>query len=182
MPRRRSTARPPAPLDREGLERAAFRYLERFDSSAQNLRRVLGERARRAASDADEAERAQRIVDELIERYQSSGLIDDARYAEALARGLRARGSSRRAIVEKLRAKGVERAVIEGALERAERDATDAELEAARAFVRRRRLGPHRPAEERAARRMRDLGALARAGFGPDTARRALADPEDDAL
>lgn len=182
MPRRRSAQRAAQPLDRESLDRAALRYLERFDSSAQNLRRVLAERARRAASDADEATHAMRFVDELVERYQSSGLVDDARYAEALARGLRARGSSRRAIVEKLRAKGVERAVIDRALERAERDAIDAELEAARAFARRRRLGPHRPPEERATRRLRDLGALARAGFGPDTARRALADPDDDAF
>jgi regulatory protein len=40
--------------------------------------------------------------------------------------------------------------------------------------VRRRRLGPYRPQEERAARRQRDLGALARAGFSFDVARRAL--------
>lgn len=178
MSRRRSAS--PAPVNRETLERAALRYLERFDSSAQNLRRVLAARARRAACEAGEVERALSLVDDLIARYQSSGLLDDARYAEALARSLRARGGSRRAIVGKLRVKGVPAAVIDAALERAERDSADAELEAARALVRRRRLGPHRPPEQRAALRSRDLGALARAGFGLDTARRALADDEDD--
>lgn len=170
---------PPLPT-RENLDRAALSYLERFDSSATNLRRVLRERVRRAARahpDLDVAE-AERLVDEIIERYQASGLIDDARYAESLARGLRGRGASRRGIQHKLRARGVSAEAIDAALAAAGRDSDDAELDAARAFVRRRRLGPHRPPDKRAERYQRDLAALARAGFSFDTARRALEIPE----
>jgi regulatory protein len=49
------------------------------------------------------------------------------------------------------------------------------DLAAACALVRRRRLGPLRPKELRERHFMRDLGALARAGFALDIARRVLA-------
>ena len=56
-----------------------------------------------------------------------------------------------------------------------------AELEAARALARRRRLGPWRGPAERAARREKDLAALARAGFGLDLARQVIDADEDGA-
>jgi regulatory protein len=54
------------------------------------------------------------------------------------------------------------------------------ELEAARAYVRRRRLGPFRPEAERQPNRQRDLAALARTGFDHETAIRALGHGSDD--
>jgi len=170
---------PPLPT-RDNLDRAALRYLERFDSSAANLRRVLrGHVARAARAHAElDVPAAERLVDELLERYQASGLINDARYAESLARGLHARGTSRRGVRHKLRARGVSAEAIDAAIASTGRDSDDAELDAARAFVRRRRLGPHRPEHQRAERYQRDLAALARAGFSFDVARRALEVPD----
>src|SRR3712207_6913650 len=49
-------------------------------------------------------------------RSLRSGLIDDARYAEARIATLRRRGGSRRAIEAKLAAKGVDRSTIAAAL------------------------------------------------------------------
>ncbi|MEB2312451.1 MAG: RecX family transcriptional regulator [Sorangiineae bacterium] len=171
MPR----ARQPPPLDAALLDKAALAYLERFDSSADNLRRVLMARVRRAArSEELDVAALARHVDGLIERYRASGLLDDGRFAENVARGLRARGGSRRGIALKLRAKGVAEADIAAALSRAERDSAEPELEAAQRLVRRRRLGPLRPEAERAEKRSRDLAALMRAGFSYDVARRAL--------
>jgi regulatory protein len=123
---------------------------------------------------------AERMIDELVARYCASGLVDDRRYAETMASSLRRRGASARAIRHKLAARGVKAEVAGEALAGADRDTEDAELEAARAFVRRRRLGKHRPPEERDARRARDFAAIARAGFGPDVARRALEVDDDD--
>ncbi len=165
------------PLTREELERAALRYLERFDTSEKNLRRVLRGFVQKVAKErgADAAQGGRELTDELIARYRESGLVSDARFASALALGLRRRGASRRAIAEKLRTRGVAEDVAAAALVEADRDGGgDPELEAARAFVRRRRLGPHRPEAERAKNHRKDLGALARAGFSFDVARRAL--------
>lgn len=165
------------PVTPEELDGKALRYLDRFDSSAKNLRRVLVTYVKRAAAErgADAVADTTTEIEALLARYQSSGLLDDARFAGTMAAGLRRRGASRRAIVQKLRTRGVDGDVASQALGEIDAEGNvDAELEAARAFVRRRRIGPHRPEAERAANRRKDLGALARAGFGMDVARVAL--------
>jgi regulatory protein len=142
------------------------------------LRRV--ERALRVHG-GDAAE-GRRLVDELIERFRRSGLLDDAAYATGKVQSLRRRGTSRAVIGRMLRAKGLSAAEAEAALSDAveDGDAGDAELTAAARLARRKRLGPFRPETARAELRMRDLAALARAGFGYDVARRVIdaASPE----
>jgi regulatory protein len=167
--------RPPRPLTPERLEKAALAYLERYASSAANLKRVLLRRIERAVR-AGVAERSEGMaqVDMLIERYRARGLIDDRTYAEGRVRTLRREGRSRHAIVARLFAKGVSRAEIDDTLARFDAESPNAELQAALAFARRRRLGPYRGAATRAANRVKDLAALARGGFSLDTARRIL--------
>ncbi|MBN1607040.1 MAG: RecX family transcriptional regulator [Polyangiaceae bacterium] len=162
------------------LEAKALAYLDRFDSTASNLRAVLVRHATRAQSEG-KGPPAQVLaqIDALVQRYSSSGLVDDSRYAYSLARGLRERGLSRVSILGRLGARGVASEVAERALEQVDADAGEdpsdnPELDAARALVRRRRLGPLRPPAERAARRERDLAVLARAGFSYSVARAAL--------
>ena len=174
---KRSKLTPEKALADQTLEKNALAYLNRFDSSAANLRKVLQRHIRRHARDADPqlVEEAERHAETIIERYQASGLLDDRRYASTIAWSLRERGSSAWAIEHKLAARGVDASAIRDAISDADKDCDeDAELVSARRFARRRRLGPHRPDAERKARRDRDLGALARAGFSLDVARRVL--------
>ena len=167
-------ARRPPNVTRVGLEGAALRYLERFDCSSERLRKVLSERVAKAArAGVEGAAAAPAIVEELLARYQSSGLLNDARFAQNYAQSLRSRGSSRRVIEMKLRARGISGELARKALTGDENAATS-ELEAARAFVRRRRLGPHRKPETRAEYRQKDLMAVARAGFDFDIAKRVV--------
>ncbi|HKO52298.1 MAG TPA: RecX family transcriptional regulator [Polyangiaceae bacterium] len=168
-------SRPPRPpnVTRVGLEGAALRYLERFDCSVARLRKVLTERIAKAArAGVAEAAAAPAIVEELLLRYQSSGLIDDQRFAKNFAARQRDRGMSGRMIEQKLRARGIPAEVVQELLPRGE--SASVELEAARAFARRRRLGPHRKADVREAYRRKDLMAMARAGFNYDTASRVV--------
>ena len=82
------------------LEKWALGYLERFASSAENLRRVLRRRVRRRIRDDDETVRViDRLIDALVIRYRDAGLIDDAAYAAGRARARLARGQSLRRIV-----------------------------------------------------------------------------------
>lgn len=163
------------------LENAALHYLERFASSAAHLKRVLMRRVERSARvhGTDRTEGAA-LVEALVARFVRAGLVDDRVYAEGRVAALFRRGTAPRAIRAALRAKGVAGATIEGALGTLDA-AGDPELRAAAALARRRRLGPFRPAEARAARRDKDLAALARAGFGYDVARRVI-DAEDPDL
>jgi regulatory protein len=68
---------------------------------------------------------------------ERTGLLDDARFADARARSLAARGASDAAIRHALRRAGVPAELVEGALERLE-----PELERARAIAFRRGTGP----------------------------------------
>lgn len=166
----------------ERLNRAALHYLERYASSAENLRRVLMRRVHRSAmihgTDPDEGRAA---VDEIIARYQSAGLLDDAAYAEMRVRSLHRRGASRRLITAKLLEKGVGPEDIDHALARLDTDSRTPDLDAACNYARRRRLGPWR-VSNRADNRNRDLAALGRQGFSMDIALKVIDATDSDHL
>lgn len=172
----------PRKVTPDSLERAALYHLERYASSAENLKRVLMRKAWRSGKHhGTDTTQAEQWIDALVARFCETGLLDDARYAEARALSLHRHGASRRAIRQKLAAKGLSARDIAGALDHvAEEAVADPELVAAVRYVTRRRLGAFRRPEERAVRRDRDLAALARAGFGYDLARRVIDsdDPE----
>jgi regulatory protein len=164
----------PSPISFADLERYALRYLERFGSTREKLRRAL-QRFLRRHRERPGAEALSVRVSELLERYEASGLVDDARFAYSYVLGQRARGVSRRAIVQKLKQRGVAEPIIERVLGDIDREGNeDAELRAALERVRKRRLGPHRPEAEREGRFLKDVAVLARAGFSLRTAYRAL--------
>jgi regulatory protein len=169
---RKPTRTPPRKVTPAYLQRAAMAYLERYSSSAENLRRVLRRKVdKRCRLRGEDPAQFREAIDEVVEKSLRVGLLDDTRYAEARVATLRRRGGSARAIQAKLSAKGLDRSTIAAALDAEEGD----EETAARAFARRRKLGPYRPGE-RAPYRDKDLAALARAGFRFDVARQIIDD------
>jgi regulatory protein len=157
----------------ELLDLWALHYLGRYASSAENLRRVLMRRVRRRAPAALSA--AAVLIEGLVVRYQESGMLDDAAYAEARVQSLHRRGESMRSMRARLRAKGVPAADVADAVSGLLAEAPDPDLAAACVFARRRRLGPFRRA---AADHARELGAFARAGFSRRVAEAVLACPD----
>ena len=169
--------KPPRKVTPAYLQRAALSYLERYASSAENLRRVLrrkvDKRCRLRGEDPSEFHDA---IDEVVAKSLKIGLIDDTRYAEARVASLRRRGGSARAIQAKLAQKGVPKDAIAAALEGEPED----EHTAAHALARRRKLGPYRPGE-RGPYRDKDLAAMARAGFSYGIARDVIdGEPPDE--
>jgi len=165
----------PARVSPSDLERAALTYLSRYATSVANLRQVLWRRVKRSAKAHDtDCEQAAAWIEALLERLTGLGYLDDRGFAQSQLRRLRRRGSSRASIRAKLMAKGIGAALIDELLREQEEDA---ELGAAWAYARRRRLGPYRAQEaRRAAFRDKDLAAMARAGFGRDVAERVIDD------
>ena len=156
------------PVTAERLERAAYFYLGRFASTRANLRRVLLRKLDRAEDLPPEAKTSlTQVIDRLLERFEASGMLNDAVFAEGKIVSLRRRGDSQRTIRQKLTMKGVEKDVAEEKLAEDEQD----DLGAAWAFARRRRLGPYRPADKRAEFRQKDMAAFGRAGFDYRTAK-----------
>jgi regulatory protein len=178
----------PKPATPERLERVALFHLERFASSAANLRRVLMRRVMRSAQihDTDPAAGAV-AVEALIQRFLDAGMLDDKIYAEARAARLHRRGASARKIAASLAEKGIDRDLIETTLDEDDSESghtarPGGDLTAAAALARRRRLGPYRPPDKRAEFRQKDMGTFARAGFGRSIAERVLNAESPEAL
>ena len=167
--------RAPRKITDKYLHNAALHYLERYATSAENLRRVLQRRViKSAAYHGTSVTDGEQLIDALIRRFVESGLLDDAVYAAMRATSLNRLGNSQRLIRQKLRQKGVGTEATEAALESLQRDQPDPDLKAAIRLARRRRLGPYRTSGDRTDRREKDLAALARAGFSYDMARRVI--------
>ncbi|HJL19147.1 MAG TPA: RecX family transcriptional regulator [Sandaracinaceae bacterium LLY-WYZ-13_1] len=163
------------------LERVALWYMARHPGSTARVRRTLEKRVRRSveALGTDPVEGAEAVA-AVLAKLERLGLLDDARFAEARVRSLRRRGKSARAIRAALRRQGVDDALVDRALS-VHDDAGDAELAAARALARKRRLGPwRRDPATRADGRERDLAKLGRAGYSFDVARRVVDEALDD--
>jgi regulatory protein len=166
------------------LENAALFYLQRYATSARNLKNVLIRKIDRScAFHKTPPQEFYAAVDALIERYQASGLLNDPLFAASRAASLRRQGQSRRTIEARLRQKGLAKDVIALALQEVDEERYgeggdegdgDAELDAARAFARRKKLGLGK-------RELRkEMAAMARAGFSYETAAKALSFREDD--
>lgn len=173
--------RQPRRISGKYLENAALYYLQRYATSAENLRRVLARKVKRSCAFHKVPEdEFHPLIDDLIRRYQSSGLLNDKGFAEAKAATLRRQGKSRRAIEAKLKEKGLGRADIETAIEKSGGEDED-DFKAACAFAKKKKLGPWRvnPLKDPKDAR-KEMAALARAGFSYDTARRTLAYKGED--
>jgi regulatory protein len=163
----------------DALEKAALAYLERYASSAENLRRVLMRRVERAArahpSEEGATVRAEGAVQvgAVIDRLVARRLLDDRLYAEARARSLSRQGRAASVIARRLQIKGVGAEALDGALTALAEDG-HSDLAGALRLARKRRLGPFRAAAERRERRARDMAVLGRAGFSFEIARRVV--------
>lgn len=157
------------------LENAALHYLKRYASSVANLRRVLMRKVDRSIK-VHGGDRAQfeAMVDELLGRLERASLLNDEAYARGKVASLRRRGTSARAIAFKLKQKGLDEKLVTQQLEAWEEASPDAELQAAEALARRRKLGPYGKPELRRERRQKDLAALVRAGFAYPVAKKIV--------
>lgn len=187
-PPQKPRAKPPRRISAQSLENSALYYLQRYDSTAENLRRVLSRKVRRAAmhpeSTVDAAEAASWIT-AVVAKMVRLGYVDDTRTATAKARGLFAKGAPPATIRRRLGLAGAGEDAIDAAIAEITGDGgseTEATRTAAITLARRKRLGPYRAAADRADRRQKDMATLARAGFDFETARRVIDAPDVESL
>lgn len=161
----------PRKVTPSSLRNIALHHLERFATSTKGLRDVLQRRVYRSARhhDIDEAEAAL-WIDDIIQRFQDVGLLDDQAYGTARAKSLHDRGLSNRMVRLKLAQKGLDGDIIDQAMASLETDHEEPEFEAALTYARKKRIGPYRLPEKRAEMREKDLAAMARTGFSYDMA------------
>ena len=173
--------RAPRTIDDAWLQRSALTYLRRFTPTTARFRRVMLRKVDRAiaAGTVVDRDRVAEQLEALILRLAEAGYLDDVRLIRARVEQLHQRGTSAHLIRARLAQQEAPAELVEAALVALREDGRDVELEAAVAYARRRRLGPwsRQPGE----RREKELGSMARAGFGYGVASRVLdADTADE--
>lgn len=110
------------------------------------------------------------VIDEVLDRLEAAGLIDDTAFAGAWVESRhRGRGLARRALARELRTKGVAPEVVDEAVERLDADQEEA---TARALVARKVRATR--GLERTKRMRRLAGMLARRGYPEGVAMRVV--------
>lgn len=169
------------------LHNAGLYYLQRFSASAGHFRSVMMRKVRKSCAAHPEQDPAEcaAMVDRLVEKFTSAGLLNDEIYARGMVSSLRRQGKSKRNILLKLAVKGLDAETAQTKLAEFDTEegegSAQAELAAAATFARKKKLGPYaRPGTED--RRQKDFAAMARAGFSYDVAQKILGGTVDEDL
>lgn len=155
----------PRKISERSLENIALHYLKRYAATAGHLKRVLIRRVDRSLH-VHPGDRSAALgwIDALVAKLVRNKLVDDDAYAHMKAHSLRLAGRGAWVIEQKLRLKGVSKELARQKV--TEVTAEVSEEAAARIWAKKKRLGPFRTKlGEGGLRRMKDLAALARAGF-----------------
>ena len=165
--------RAPKKITKQRLKNIALYYLERFESSVDNLRQVLMRRVNDYAYSNPDFDKSEALawIEEILSDCERYGYISDARFAEMKIKDYLAAGKSARYIKLKLLQKGIEESLIENLLQEQEYNPEELALN----LEKKKKIGPkQKNDEERREYRQKDLATLVRAGFDYDVAQRVL--------
>jgi len=157
------------------LRNIALYYLERFESSEDNLRKVLRRRIDKYAfvDKNYNPEQAYLWVDEVIEECLKHNFVNDERFAEFKINDYLRLGKPKRYIEQKLKQKGIDDKIISRIFAENEYSEYDIALN----FAKKKKLGYFCENEEkRIANRQKDLATMVRAGFDYDVAKKVIDD------
>ncbi len=165
----------PRKITESSLRNIALHYLQRYASSAENLKSVLKRRDLRSAQYHEiDIKETSAWIETLVNQLTKSGFVNDQTYAEGRIKALFRIGVSPKRIFQQLMQKGVNSDLIKQATAELYVEFTNPNLIAAKTLVKRRRLGPYRQPNKRKELQDRDLAAVARAGFDFQTARKVI--------
>lgn len=154
-------------ITKERLKNIGLYYLQRFETSVQNLREVLTRRINKYAFENPEFNKneAYAWVEEVLSSFEKLGYISDERFADIKIRDYLAAGKSARYIKSKLFAKGIDEKTVDSLIDAQAYDGKSAALK----FALKKHIGPYRRnADERDLFKKKDMAALMRAGFDYD--------------
>jgi regulatory protein len=155
--------RPPSKTSASSLQNWTGWYLGRWATTTAGLRSLLMRRIAKAAElHGEDLDVNRALVEGELERLQAIGLLDDRRYAEHRARSMHRKGASSGKIRSNLMRHRVAGEVVAEAVTDL---GPDAELEAARTWARKRRIGPWREGPSDRELRKKELARMGRAGF-----------------
>ncbi|MCQ2734734.1 MAG: RecX family transcriptional regulator [Alphaproteobacteria bacterium] len=159
--------RPQKKITPQRIRNIGLFYLQRFESSVENLRGVLKRRVDAYARENSEFNKneAYQWIEDILTEFVNLHYLDDSRFAEMKIHDYLNAGKPARYIQNKLREKGISSNMTETILATQEYDQTKMALKLAK----RKKIGPYRADEKlRKEFHQKDMGTLVRAGFDYD--------------
>lgn len=179
--------RAPKEITEDYLYNSALFYLQRFAVNTAHFRKVMLAKIKKSCAwhKDQNYQNCIKMLDDLIQNLESQGLLNDTAYTKASVTSMRRQGKSRRAILAKLKSRGLEDTLIEQALEDHDSNEcttpAEADMQAALTFAKRKRLGPfknHNTISKKADTPEKifekSISALGRAGFSFEIAKTVL--------
>ncbi len=175
----------PKKITQRYLQNAGLYYLERFAASKAHFKEVMLLKVKRSCKyhKKQNYDDCARIVNEIADKFENCGLLNDNVYAEAIATSMRRKGLSQRAIYIKMNNKGISFGLASKILKKidVQHHATqeNAELAAALRLAYKRKIGPYSNVIKLDVKK--SLGILARAGFPYDVAQQVISTTQEEA-
>ncbi len=181
----------PRKITQQYLHNAGLYYLERYSSSVENFRRVMGRKIEKSCTFHEDTNKSEHYesLEAVIESFKKYNYLNDTAYTKTKIRSMRRQGTSKNMIILKLSQKGLERGFIADLIKEHDKDDNDpftaeqkdekysAELTAAIKTVRKKKLGVFRKVkddDDLYHLKQKDLAAMARAGYSYQTSQKAL--------
>ena len=155
-------------MDEKKLLKYAVDYLSKYDSSKVNLINVLKRKILRLKTTNYEKGKLINIIESIIIKLEKNKFIDDNRYSSTKIISLSNSGKSKNFIFNYLIKKGVSKSQVQSNLNLMKQDNENWELNAAKIFVKKKKLLEKNQSYEK------NLAKMARAGFSYDICKKIL--------
>ena len=151
------------------LNKYAINYLSKYDTSKNNLEKILRNKIRRMNLEKKEKFILYNSIASIITGLESKKFINDKYYSESKIRNLSLQGKSKNSIKSYLILKGIKKDLINEMLNNFELENPDWEMKSAKIFIRKKRLGMKDTKNMK-----KDLAKMAHAGFDYNISKKTL--------
>ena len=151
------------------LKKYAITYLSKYNTSKKNLDRILHNKVKKMNLEKKDKFILYSSIASIIADLEMNKLIDDKNFAQSKIQSLSLQGKSRIFIKSYLLQKGIEKNMIEKTFENFELKNPNWEIDSAKIFARKKRLG-----KKYSSNIENDLAKMARAGFDYQTSLKVL--------
>ena len=143
------------------LRKYALAYLSNYDTSKNHLKKILQKKIRKLSDEKKERVLLYNSINDILVELETKNILNDGNYTDRKITNFILQGKSKIYIEKYLIFKGIEKKIIHYSLENLEVDNPSWELEAAKIFSNKKKLGIDRDQKKLE----KDLSKMARAGF-----------------
>ena len=160
----------------------AFSYIEKFSPSKQQLKTYLLKKYLKSKISYVSKSSVSDLIDIVIEDLEKSKFINDKYYSDSKAKSLLNRGSSINKIRSYLLGKGIGEKYIKSTIDKINENNNDQDFFSAIKVCKKKRIGPSREENNRSLFYKKDIGILARSGFGFEVSKKVMDLEKDEYL